>query len=1743
MAKRTGKAHVPAGKSGSGSGKVSLPSGPVLFVGIGASAGGLKPINTFLSQLKPGCGLAVILVQHHGHGGDALLATLGQQKTPLRVAEASEGTPVEGDHVYVLPARGGLSVINGKFSTQEVAQCHGLRMRIDHFFCTLAADQGRRSVGIVLSGTGSDGTGGLAEIKAAGGTTIAQDPNSAEFPEMPSNAIAAGHADIVLRPDKMVSFLNDRLIELSRLMAEREGQTGLEAVLLAVRSGTGHDFHCYRKATLERRARRRMALHQLESYDDYAHMIRTNKEEAAALRKDLLIGVTEFFRQAEAWNVLERKVVTGLIQKAQPGSTLRIWVPACSTGKEAYSVAMLMMESIERTGKKLALQIFATDADASAVEVARSASYAEGDLKGLSQERLGRFCVRRSGRYEIVKELRKVIVFAPQDLLADPPFSKLDLITCRNLLIYLDQAVQKKIVQLFHFTLLDGGYIFLGSAETISGQDNLFEPISQKWRIYRKLGVATPGSLDLPLRPQNKSVATVPPVVPRTRLTLSSITYQAIAERFGPAAAVVDRHGALLYTHGNVRDFLELPLGETTGLLADAAREGLRNRLTGALAQAVAENRWIVVQARVRKGRKSVPVKLTVSPMRHPREADGLLLVTFEPIRLPKSVPATAEGESSRSDHRRLEDELKIMREELSSTIDQLEQSNEHLKASNEEVTASNEELQSTNEELETSKEELQSLNEELNAVNQRLQEKVVELEQASNDVSNLLTSGGIATVFLDKDLRIRRFTQAALNLLSLVEADMGRPIADIHRKFRDDALLSDARRVLLNLAPSSAEVEAEDGNWYVRRILPYRTNDDRIEGVVITFNDVTDLKRLADALRASEASVRQSEERFRLLVDGVQDYAIFMVDPDGRVASWNHGAQRVKGWTAEEIIGQSFVRFYPPETVAAGHPQRSLERAAAQGSCEEEGWRIRKDGSKFWANVTITALHDDRGKLRGFSKITRDITERKQAEEALREARDKAAWLARFPEENPNPVLRASADGTVLYRNQPAGSLPGWACEVGKPVPEPLLPLIRRAMGQSTLLEEDAELGGRSYSVSVTPFIGESYANLYGRDVTERKRAEEALRRSEEKYRRLFENMGEGFALYELLYDDHGQPADWIVLEVNDAYTRHTGISRERIVGRRVSESFPGAIPEYLARFSQVVATQTPMEFDTYARATGRYQHVVSFPAGGRRFANTIEDITERKRSEGALREAKEQLELRVRERTVELTEALQALRRTGAYTRSLIEASLDPLVTIGPDGNITDVNAATEAATGRPRQELIGTDFSAYFTEPEMARAGYQRVFQEGLVRDYPLEIRHRDGRTIPVLYNAALYLDESGRAVGVFAAARDITDRKQAEGALHESELRYRTLFDRMDQGFCVVEMIHDSEGKPIDYRFVEINPTFEEQSGLRNALGKTIRELVPQLDAHWFEIYGRVAQTGEASRFEAAAAALQRIYDVFAFPIGGAENPKVGILFKDITDRKRTEAALREAYETLERRVAERTAELARSNEDLEQFAHVAGHDLQEPLRMVNGFLKLLEERYGPQLDDKAREYIGYSVEGATRMSQLITDLLAYSRVDRKGKELQPTDAGKALANALANLRGRIQEAGAKVTNDELPTVKGDSSQLSQLFQNLIGNAIKFRLPDRPCLVHVGAASDGGRWLFSVRDNGIGIPEEAYDRVFVIFQRLHTRKQYGGTGIGLAICKKIVERHGGRIWIESKVGEGSTFHFTIPGERTA
>jgi PAS domain S-box-containing protein len=1060
---------------------------PALVVGIGAGAGSLKSLRKILGGLPSGQCAAFVLI-HHPELTKKYLITWVKKQTALKVVEATDGMAVLADRIHIMPPEKFLSIAQDRLTLTAPVHCNGLLMPIDHFFCSLAADRRKRCCGILLSGGGGDGALGLSEIRAAGGRTIVEEPKDAVFPDMPQSAIDADVADAVLKADAIAELAGQAIAAAqSEPAASPDVDAGLTEILDILRARVGHDFRCYKSGTLTRRIRRRMTLGKIATMDDYARYLSENPDEVGLLQNDLLIGVTDFFRQPQAWETLENRVIKQLVEGAAPGAAIRVWVPGCSTGKEVYSLAMLLTEQTERSGGKKDFQIFATDADFAALRTARTGSYATEEIgENISTERLKRFFSRRDGRYQVIKSIRERVVFAAQNITADPPFSRLDLIICRNLFIYLDQQIQKKIIALFHFALHDGGFLFLGNAETVGDSEDLFEPVSKKWRIYHRIGVGHRVNVEIPPRPAGNARPMYfkpPTAITTPRLSLTSMAQQTLLDRFAPACVMIDRKLQVLYVHGVIENYLTIPAGELTTRVVDMAREGLRVRLRAAIGKCIETGRPVSISARTRRGEKSVPVKTTVSPLRHLRETDGLLLITFEDER----SPAAKSGRQSsvNGDVRQLADELKITREELQSTIDQLEGSNDQLKASNEEVMAANEELQSANEEMETSKEELQSLNEELNTINVRLQEKVDELEIATNDMVNLLASTSIATVFLDKQFRIKRYTPAATRLMSLIPTDLGRPFADIQLRFTDEALMDDAHRVLVDLTPLARELQANDGRWYIRRIMPYRTQDDRIEGMVVTFVDVTEIKQIQEALD-------ESRRRLSVILDSIAD-GFFAVDRQWRFTHINDAALLHFRKTREEVLGRNLFEVF----------------SAARDTIFETQYRRAMESGEpvhFEAPSTIVDRIMEMHAYPGRENLTvlfRDVTERHRMVQALDEAHRRTAWLARFPGENPNPVMRASVEGIILYCNPASEKNSEWACNAGDPLPDPVRTLIAPTMASGKELYREIQLGASFYAVTVTPFPAESYVNVYGREITKRKRAEESLHRSEARLKR----------------------------------------------------------------------------------------------------------------------------------------------------------------------------------------------------------------------------------------------------------------------------------------------------------------------------------------------------------------------------------------------------------------------------------------------------------------------------------------------------------------------------------------------------------------------------------------------------------------------------------------------------------------
>ena len=838
------------------------PRGPddFLIVGIGASAGGLDACRKLVESLPARSGMAFILVQHLDPTHESMMVDLLASHTPMIVRQAADGMLLERDHLYVIPPGTYLSVDSVALQLSEPQARHGARLPFDFLLHSMAEEYGERAVGVILSGTAADGSLGLKAVKEKGGLVIAQDPDEAAHDGMPRNAILTGAVDLVLPaakiPDALVKY--DRRMALTRsqnsLRAQGAAKNWVPGIIDLLRIKTAHDFRLYKSGTLQRRIERRAAMAAIETddMDRYLKILHSDARELDLLAKDLLINVTSFFRDPKVFDFLAEKIVPDLVRSHAGDQPLRIWIAGCSTGEETYSLAMLFREQIGAAKRNIKLQVFASDVDPDAVARAREGLYPSAIEADVSAERLARFFTKEDQGYRVSPELRAVVVFTLQDVLADPPFSRLDLVSCRNLLIYLLPEAQAKVISLFHFALREGGLLLLGNSETVINADGRFEALSKPERIYRHIGRSRPGDLGFSL--STGDGLRVPAragqdAAPSRQSALAELCRRLVMENYAPAAVLINDKHECLYYLGPTDRYLHVPSGHPTRDLLAMARYNIRIRLRSAIQRATQENLSTIV-ACGRANHAASAFNIAVHPVLS--EGEHLLLVCFidEPAHAQKrGRPATPQDASRVAE---LEQELDATRTDLLSAIRNLEISSEEQKAINEEALSVNEEYQSTNEELLTSKEELQSLNEELTALNSQLQETLERQRTTSNDLQNILYSTDVATLFLDTELNIRFFTPATKALFSVIPNDVGRPLADLSSLAADGALLADATTVLQALNPIEREIEARSGAWYIRRILPYRTQDNGVEGVVITFADITERRHTADALETA---------------------------------------------------------------------------------------------------------------------------------------------------------------------------------------------------------------------------------------------------------------------------------------------------------------------------------------------------------------------------------------------------------------------------------------------------------------------------------------------------------------------------------------------------------------------------------------------------------------------------------------------------------------------------------------------------------------------------------------------------------------------------------------------------------------------------------------------------------------------------------------------------------------------------
>ncbi len=892
------------------------------IVGIGASAGGLEALEQFLGNVPEKSGMAYVVIQHLDPTQKGMLPELLQRITPMKVYQAADRMPVKVNSVYVIPPNKSMSILNGVLHLFEPVETRGMRLPIDFFLRSLADDRHDLSVGIVLSGMGSDGSAGLRAIKEKNGIVVVQDPADARFDSMPRSAIELVLVDILAParelPGRLLEFLKQIPVVRSELNAEVKDKSSLDKIIILLRTYTGNDFSLYKKNTLYRRIERRMTVHKIDKIVTYVHFLQGNPKEVEILFKELLIGVTSFFRDSAVWIRMKEALLPEILSAAQPDTILRAWVPGCSTGEEAYTLAIVFREAVEKMNRhgSPSLQIFATDIDPDAIEIARRAIYPANIAGDISPDRLNRYFISTEEGYRIKTEIREMVVFAQHNIILHPPFTRIDILSCRNLLIYMDSELQKKLIGLFYYSTNPDGLMLLGSSETPGSQNHLFSPVDGKLRIYKRTRSShLPEYFDFPSSFSRSKSSVVKSMLPDTRdLNIQALADRLLLDNYSPSGVLVNEYGDVIYIHGHTGKYLEPAAGKANMNIFAMLREGLRNEFHHAFRKAVA-NKETVVLRNLRTSTNGIFqfVDIEIKWIDKPELLYSTLMIIFTDVKEAAMIPAPgAKGHSKESAREReLEAELQRLREVMQNSLEEVQTSQEELRSTNEELQSTNEELQSTNEELTTSKEEMQSLNEELQTLNAELLAKVDDYSRVNNDMKNLLNSTEIATLFLDKDLNIRRFTHQATKIFKLIKSDIGRPFTDQASDLNYPGLADDAREVLRTLVFIQKEIPAHDGRWFMVRIMPYRTFDDRIDGLVITFIDISGHKN-------TEQKLLESERGNRILLGAASEVMIIVAD-DGSIIDLSPEAESFFGKSREECFNKNFVRSFVPEKFRKG--------------------------------------------------------------------------------------------------------------------------------------------------------------------------------------------------------------------------------------------------------------------------------------------------------------------------------------------------------------------------------------------------------------------------------------------------------------------------------------------------------------------------------------------------------------------------------------------------------------------------------------------------------------------------------------------------------------------------------------------------------------------------------------------------------------------------------------------------------
>jgi two-component system CheB/CheR fusion protein len=950
-------------------------TGPFPIVGIGASAGGLEALEQFLSNVPEHSGMAYVVIQHLDPTQKGMLPELLQRITRMEVFQVKDRMPIKPNCVYVIPPNKTMSILRGVLHLFEPIEARGLRLPVDFFLRSLANDRLDRAVGVILSGMGSDGSIGISAVKEKNGIVLVQDPDTAKFDSMPRSAMDVVIPDIVAPanelPAKLVELLKHIPIVQSVLETEIKDQSSLEKIIILLRIQTGNDFSLYKKNTVYRRIERRMSIHKIDKITSYVHFLQENPKEVDILFKELLIGVTNFFRDSLVWEKMKTSVIPNILAKHPQGSVIRAWVPGCSTGEEAYSLAIVFKEALEKINPHggISLQIFATDLANEAIDIARKGVFSSNIAGDVSVSRLNRFFVKSDDTYRINAEIREMVVFAQHNIIMHPPFTKIDILSCRNLLIYMDSDLQKKILGLFYYSINPDGIMMLGSSETLGLQSPLFTPVDSKLKIYKRSFTAiVPELFDFPssysrIRP---AVSIEKQITPKSIVNIQTLADQLLLQQFSPAGVLVNENGDILYISGHTGKYLEPAVGKANLNIFAMLREGLRNEFSGAFRKAIMKKEAVVLRnIKVGYNGGKQLINVNIQWIDKPEPLHGTVMIIFSDVQeIPDIMLQKKKGKESLHIIRQseLENELQESRAEMQNTLEEMQTSQEELKSTNEELQSTNEELQSTNEELTTSKEEMQSLNEELQTVNAELQSKVDDYSRVNNDMKNLLNSTDIATLFLDKELNIRRFTNQATKIFKLIKSDIGRPFTDQVSDLIYPELEADALEVLRTLVFIQKQIPAKEERWFSIRIMPYRTFDDRIDGLVITFINISDLKQV-------EVKLQDTEQLNAIMLNASSD-VIIKLSTGWKILEFNASAEKFFGKKREEVLNKKFIQLFVPEPLQK-KSEKNMEKLLVKALHDTIKLELKVAGDKLHeAECFVNFTFDNQKKPSGMIMI-----------------------------------------------------------------------------------------------------------------------------------------------------------------------------------------------------------------------------------------------------------------------------------------------------------------------------------------------------------------------------------------------------------------------------------------------------------------------------------------------------------------------------------------------------------------------------------------------------------------------------------------------------------------------------------------------------------------------------------------------------------------------------------------------------